>query len=63
MTYLIAVSALFASMQPIVDKYNSAAGFVFTGIGIIAAAISLLSVFIEWGLAKVEAKRAKYHRL
>lgn len=62
MTFLIALSALFASLQPVVDKYNTAAGFVFAGIGILAAIISLLALIVEWVLGMAEARRARYRQ-
>lgn len=63
MTFLIAVSALFASLKPIADRYSSVVGWVFAGIGIIAALVSLLSTFVGWGLSQIEARGAKYHQM
>ncbi|KAF8628057.1 hypothetical protein AX17_006061 [Amanita inopinata Kibby_2008] len=59
MTVLVALSSLFASLQPVVARYNIIAGFVFAGIGIIAALTSLAAVLVSWTLSWAEIEAAK----
>jgi len=59
LAFLVALSAMFASLQPIVSKYTSVGGWVFAGVGVLAALISVLTVFVAWILTRVEAHAAK----
>jgi hypothetical protein len=63
MALLVAVSALVTSLKPIVDKYlNPAVGWVLTGVGIVAAATSILSVFAGWMLKWIDSNAAKHRQ-
>ena len=59
MAFLVALSALFTSVQPIVDNFSKTGGWVLTGLGIIAALVSILSVLLGYALEKFEANSAK----
>ena len=63
MALLVALSALVTSLKPIVDRYSYAAGWLLTGIGIIAAAISILSVIAGWMLKWIDANAARHRQL
>lgn len=59
LAFLVALSALFASLHPIVSKYSSVGGWVLAGIGVLAGLISVVAVFVAWVLTWVEAHAAK----
>lgn len=59
MAFLVAMSALFASAQPIVAHFNGKAIWIFVALGILAALISIISMMIEWLLEEVEVYSAK----
>ena len=63
MAFLVALSALATSLKPIVDRYSHAGGWVLTGIGIVAASTSIISVFVGWMLKWIEANAAKHRQL
>ena len=63
MALLVALSALVTSLKPIVDRYSYAAGWLLTGIGIIAAAISILSVFAGSMLKWIDNNAARHRQL
>jgi hypothetical protein len=55
----VALSALSASLQPIVDKYTEAGGWVFAIIGVASALISVVSVLFGQLLKWVEGNAAR----
>jgi len=59
LAFLVALSALSASVQPIVDKYTEVGGWVFAIIGIISALVSVVSVMFGRILRWVEANAAR----
>lgn len=63
MAFLVALSALATSLKPIVDRYSYAGGWVLAGIGIVAAATSIISVFVGWMLKWIDANAAKHRQL
>ncbi|TFK32763.1 hypothetical protein BDQ12DRAFT_670822 [Crucibulum laeve] len=63
MTSLAALSALLASLKPLVDRSSTTAGLVLAGIGITAATISVFSVVVDWMLKWIEANAAKNRQL
>lgn len=62
MAFLIAISALLASLKPIVDRKTTIGGWVLAGLGVTAATITIVSVVIGWGLHRLEAKAAKHRQ-
>lgn len=62
MALLVAFSALFTSLKPIVDKYSTSAGWVLTAVGIVAAAISILAFFADLMLKWIDANAAKHRQ-
>jgi hypothetical protein len=59
MAFLVALSALFTSVQPIVDRFSKIGGWVLTGLGIVAALVSIFSVLLGYALENFEANSAK----
>ena len=59
MALLVALSALFTSIKSIVDHFSTTGGWVLTGLGIVAALVSILSVLLGYALEKFEANSAK----
>ncbi|TFK33928.1 hypothetical protein BDQ12DRAFT_727355 [Crucibulum laeve] len=59
MSALAALSALFASLQPIIDRKSRIGGLILAGIGITAATISVFSLVVDWMLKWIEANAAK----
>ena len=58
--FLIAFSALLASLQPIVEPHSKQVGLALSIVGVVAATVSILSVFIGWALERIEATAPKY---
>jgi len=59
MGFLIALSALFAALQPIVGKYTSTGAWVLAVIGVLSGLISVVAVSFGWLLTRIEAQAAK----
>ncbi|KAJ6575816.1 hypothetical protein B0H10DRAFT_1963777 [Mycena sp. CBHHK59/15] len=59
LAFLMSLSALLASAQPVVDKKNFTAGLVLAIVGIFAAAISVIAAGLGWVLAWIEVQSAK----
>jgi len=59
MGFLIALSALFAALQPIVGKYTSVGGWILAVFGVLSGLISVFAVSFGWLLTRVEAQAAK----
>jgi len=60
---LVALSAFVTSLKLIVDRYSQVAGWLLTGIGIVSAAISILSVFAGWMLRWIDANAARLRQV
>ena len=59
MGFLIALSALFAALQPIVKKYTSVGGWILSAFGVLSGLISVVAVSFGWLLTRIEAQAAK----
>ena len=59
MGFLIALSALFAALQPIVGKYTAAGAWVLAVFGVLSGLISVVAVSFGWFLTRIEAQAAK----
>ena len=59
MGFLIALSALFSALQPIVGKYTSAGAWVLAVFGVLSGLISVVAVSFGWLLTRIEAQAAK----
>ena len=58
MAFLVALSALFASLQPIVDNFSKTVGWVFTALGVISALISVVLVLLGYAIERFEVNSA-----
>lgn len=52
--FLVAFSAVVTALQPIVQLASSAAAWVLTGLGIVAALIAVVSVLLEQVVKRME---------
>lgn len=57
-TFLAALSALFASLQPVASNFNATAGWIFVAVGVTSGIISVLAVVVSWMLKWVERHSA-----
>ncbi|KDR67391.1 hypothetical protein GALMADRAFT_273212 [Galerina marginata CBS 339.88] len=57
--FLIALSALFAALQPIVGKYTAVGAWILAIIGVLSGLISVVAVSFGWLLTRIEAQAAK----
>ncbi|TFK38766.1 hypothetical protein BDQ12DRAFT_99658 [Crucibulum laeve] len=62
MSALAALSALLASLQPIVDRQSRIGGLILAGVGIVAATISVLSLVVDWMLKWIESNAARHRQ-
>jgi hypothetical protein len=60
---LVALSALFASLQPIVGNFSETGGWILASIGVFSGLASVLAVLFGWLLTWSEAKAAKHRQL
>jgi len=63
LAFLVSLSALFASLTPIVNTFNPDAGFLFAGIGILSALTSIAALLLGWSLSWIEAHAARKRQL
>ena len=59
MGFLIALSALFAALQPIIGRYTSVGAWVLSVFGVLSGLISVVAVSFGWLLTRIEAQAAK----
>ncbi|PPQ82977.1 hypothetical protein CVT26_005540 [Gymnopilus dilepis] len=59
MGFLVAISALFASIQPIVNNFSVIGGWIFSGIGILSGFLTVFALLLSKVLAWSELKAAK----
>ena len=59
MGFLIALSATFSALQPIVQRYTPAGAWVLAVFGVLSGLISVVAVSFGWLLTRIEAQAAK----
>ena len=63
MGFLVSISALFASVQPIVNNFSEIGGWVFTGIGVLSGLLTVFALLLGRTLAWSELKAAKARQM
>ncbi|PPQ97738.1 hypothetical protein CVT26_001770 [Gymnopilus dilepis] len=63
MGFLVSISALFASVQPIVNNFSEIGGWVFTGIGVLSGLLTVFALLLGRILAWSELKAAKARQM
>lgn len=59
MGFLVALSAMFASLQPVVAKFNQTGGWVFAAAGVFSALASVFAMLFGRLLTWSEAHAAR----
>ena len=63
MGFLVAISALFASIQPIVSNFSGIGGWVFAAIGVLSGLLTVFALVLARALAWGELKAARSRQI